>query len=52
MVVVEVVVVKDCTGFPVNTILALFLVVWEEDTMASVKSGLAGGGRWDKQRQI
>lgn len=37
MVVVEVVVVvEDCTGFPVNTIVALWLEVWEEDIMASV----------------
>lgn len=35
-VVVEVVVVEDCTGFPVNTIVALCLEVWEEDIMASV----------------
>lgn len=40
MVVVEVVVVvmvvEDCTGFPVNTIVALWLGVWEEEIMASV----------------
>lgn len=39
MVVVEVVVVvvvEDCTGFPVNTIVALWLEVWEEEIIASV----------------
>lgn len=36
VVVVEVEVVEDCTGFPVNTIVALWLEVWEEAIMASV----------------
>lgn len=34
--VVVVVVVEDCTGFPVNTIVALWLEVWEEEIIASV----------------